>query len=235
MGWNMFNQTKYTTWYYRIINRANLRDATGLPYYERHHIIPKCLGGSNAKNNIAKLTAREHYVCHILLTKMFDSGAYKAKMVFALMRMRNTSRYHKREYLNSKNFSYVKEIISKNMSGKNNPSYGKGLFGKDNPFYGKTHSKEVIEAIRENSRKHSAGSNNPFYGKQHTNETCQRLSQLKSIPIKVLFFDGTVITFSNRLELGKYLGKSVHLGAKLLKPAFKHLWKNYCIQDIETI
>ena len=39
-------------------------------YYEKHHIVPRSMGGSNKKSNLVDLTAREHYVCHRLLTKM---------------------------------------------------------------------------------------------------------------------------------------------------------------------
>ena len=35
-------------------------------YYENHHIIPKCLGGSDKNENRVLLTAREHFVCHKL-------------------------------------------------------------------------------------------------------------------------------------------------------------------------
>ena len=36
-------------------------------YQERHHIIPKCLGGSNEENNLIWLYAQEHYFAHKLL------------------------------------------------------------------------------------------------------------------------------------------------------------------------
>ena len=39
-------------------------------YYEKHHIIPKCLGGSDDKINIIKLTYREHFIAHWLLCKI---------------------------------------------------------------------------------------------------------------------------------------------------------------------
>lgn len=38
-------------------------------YYETHHILPKCLNGSNDKDNLVLLTAKEHYICHKLLNK----------------------------------------------------------------------------------------------------------------------------------------------------------------------
>ena len=63
-----FLQNKYTKWYFNIISKAQNRDTLG--YVEKHHIIPKSLGGNNEQTNLVKLTAREHFVCHWLLTKM---------------------------------------------------------------------------------------------------------------------------------------------------------------------
>jgi len=39
-------------------------------YFEKHHIIPKCMGGSDSPDNIVALTAREHFVAHQLLVKI---------------------------------------------------------------------------------------------------------------------------------------------------------------------
>jgi hypothetical protein len=80
-------------------------------YTEKHHIIPKCLGGSNEKSNLVKLTAREHFVCHLLLTKMLI-GNLKYKMIFALNRMTAFSIKHQR-YIPS---SRLYEMIRKNRS-----------------------------------------------------------------------------------------------------------------------
>ena len=40
-------------------------------YCETHHIIPKSEGGSNDKSNLVNLTAREHYIAHLLLWKIY--------------------------------------------------------------------------------------------------------------------------------------------------------------------
>ena len=40
-------------------------------YTERHHILPKCMGGSNEKHNLVDLTAEEHFLAHQLLVKMY--------------------------------------------------------------------------------------------------------------------------------------------------------------------
>lgn len=42
-------------------------------YCEKHHIIPKSLNGSNDKSNLVNLTAREHYIAHLLLWKHYKS------------------------------------------------------------------------------------------------------------------------------------------------------------------
>ena len=61
----IFLENKYTSWYFSIIRNANSNSGS---YVEKHHIIPRCIGGSDHKENLVSLTAREHFVCHLLLT-----------------------------------------------------------------------------------------------------------------------------------------------------------------------
>ena len=58
--------------YSRLIFRAIGREVLG--YVERHHIVPKCLGGADAADNIVLLTAREHFLAHKLLTRMYPAN-----------------------------------------------------------------------------------------------------------------------------------------------------------------
>lgn len=85
----MFIDNKYTRWYHSIINAARQfpqkRGSRGV-YVERHHILPECLGGPNTADNLVFLTAREHIVCHALLTKMVH-GNVRHKMYHALAMM----------------------------------------------------------------------------------------------------------------------------------------------------
>ena len=53
-----------------IQNILDTRGHFGVPegaYKEKHHIIPKCLGGTNSKDNLVDLYAKEHYIAHKLL------------------------------------------------------------------------------------------------------------------------------------------------------------------------
>ena len=72
----------YKLHYDRLIERAKARLLEG--YCEKHHIVPRCLGGSDDKTNIVSLTPEEHYVAHQLLCKMHP-GNYKLAYAVQLM------------------------------------------------------------------------------------------------------------------------------------------------------
>lgn len=127
----MFNNTKYTKIYCQITNRAKLRALN--EYKERHHIIPKSLGGNNDRDNLVYLTGREHFICHWLLIKMTD-GKNKSKMVYALNGMKRKNKYQERyeTKITSRVYARIRQIIaeqqSETMTGKNKgrPAWNKG-------------------------------------------------------------------------------------------------------------
>ena len=50
--------------YYDYIEYLKNLGKRNLEYSEKHHIIPRCLGGTNDKDNLIELTAREHCLAH---------------------------------------------------------------------------------------------------------------------------------------------------------------------------
>lgn len=117
--------------YLRIYNEIIEKRKDNIPqkiYTEKHHIIPRCLGGSNAKKNLVKLTAREHYICHYLLWKMYKNTPKELSLLYAFMKMHCTNECHKKRYFNSKLYEKAKEIMGKGYSikykGKDNPNFG---------------------------------------------------------------------------------------------------------------
>ena len=104
----MFKQNKYKKWHDNIITNAQSRVLKG--YKERHHILPKSLGGSNNKSNLVELTAREHFLVHLLLCK-FTVGRDRQKMAYGFHAM--TSFKNKGRYTNFN--SKVFESIRKNL------------------------------------------------------------------------------------------------------------------------
>ena len=62
----------YRQHYTNLISRA--RNRVLEIYTESHHIIPRCLGGTDDPLNLVDLTPEEHYVAHQLLVKMYPSN-----------------------------------------------------------------------------------------------------------------------------------------------------------------
>lgn len=108
MSQDVFITNKYYFWYYNIITKA-LKRKNNLVYTEKHHIIPKSLGGSNKKENLVHLTAREHFICHWLLLK-FTENSNKSKMVWAFKCLSMSTKTQKR-YINSLAYSNNKTLI----------------------------------------------------------------------------------------------------------------------------
>lgn len=77
----IFLDNKYTACYLRLMASVKNRIITG--YTEKHHIWPCSLDGPRKTPHLAKLTGREHFIAHHLLTKMTE-GLHKRSMCYAL-------------------------------------------------------------------------------------------------------------------------------------------------------
>lgn len=120
----------YKKIYDNIINNRLQNPIKDEEYGEKHHIIPKCLGGSNKKSNLVKLTAREHFICHALLAEMYEEGSNEwHRMNLAFMMMKRTSKHNNKRYFNSRLYEYKRKnfstAIRKLQSGDKNSQYGK--------------------------------------------------------------------------------------------------------------
>jgi len=106
----MYLQNKYTKWYYSLIQTAQQRPII-VGYTENHHIIPRSLGGNNSKINLVRLTAREHFVCHVLLTKMTTGNDYY-KMSHALHMISNVKNIGEGRHIpNSRAYAYSRKLF----------------------------------------------------------------------------------------------------------------------------
>lgn len=78
-------------------------------YYETHHVLPKALGGTNKKHNLIRLTAREHFICHLLLAKIYGGNMWYAIHMMSIGANNRNSRFYR---VNSNTY----EIVRKQMS-----------------------------------------------------------------------------------------------------------------------
>ena len=114
----------YEKTYNKLIAAARTQQIDG--YYETHHIVPKSEGGSDDKTNLVKLTARQHYIAHLLLAKIYDD----VKMYSALVYMRCGNKFVKRNFkFNSRLYEKMREEfankVSNSRKGKHHYNNGK--------------------------------------------------------------------------------------------------------------
>jgi hypothetical protein len=108
----MFLQNKYSRWYFNIIQRAHLDVNNRLSgYFEKHHIMPKCMGGDGESNNIVQLTPKEHFVCHHLLVYM-TTGKDRCRMSYALLMFTRNNTKHNREKVTARAFQTIRQLIA---------------------------------------------------------------------------------------------------------------------------
>lgn len=104
----------YQRIYNQIVDRAKQekRERSGEVYYENHHIIPKCMGGSNEKKNLVLLTGREHFLVHWMLVRIYPDNN---KLVFAFWGMCNQkNREQEARFIpSSKAYEEAKKIFLK--------------------------------------------------------------------------------------------------------------------------
>jgi hypothetical protein len=168
--------------------RFNKKDPKYI-YYENHHIIPACMNGSDNSFNRILLTAREHYICHKLLTYIYKGNK---KLVDAFWRM--TFNKNKNHIKSARDYAYARELfsltpktketcekISKGNTGKkysNDINKKKGRKGRIVSIEtGKRISNSLIISLKNQSdetKKNRAAAN---IGQKRTQETKNNISK----------------------------------------------------------
>jgi len=160
-------------------------------YFEGHHIIPKSKGGTGNStralnhSNIVLLTAREHFLAHWLLWKIYRDRS----SALAFHKMMSTNNYQTRSK-SSRGYEEARLAFSETNKGN---QYGKGVIkviseeqkknhsklmkgkytGKANPFYGKKHSEKAINKIKQRML------NRPNVTCNHCNKEVDQLNAIR--------------------------------------------------------
>ena len=248
---NLFLSNKYTKWYYDIINNALSREID--TYTEKHHIIPRCLGGKNNKENLVRLTAREHFICHRLLVKMADNKKHQYQLwnAFSCMLYRENGN-QERYTISSREFDNIKKIgasiKSARFSGENNPQYGKKgplshLYGKNQSQEHKNNrlksfmSKDQSRTL-ESRKKQSASTKNVPKKEEHKKNISLGLLGNQNNLDKTIYIwlntqDKSVIKMTRR-EFSKFVGCKEHTAAALIKDQQKCHKYWIVIKEIEN-
>lgn len=146
------------------------RFACGDEYHERHHIIPKCMGGLNDENNLIDLFAKEHFIAHKLLAieNPDNNKLSYAYSCMAFPRGKGQDRYE----LTPEEYEEARHIFSVAASGSGNNNYGK---------HASKETKEKMSKVRKGikfSEEHKRKISEANHRRQHTEETKRRLSDI---------------------------------------------------------
>lgn len=104
---NYLPPVDYQKHYDSLMNRAKTRTLSG--YSEKHHIVPRCMGGSNDKENLVRLTPEEHFVAHKLLVMIHPGNV---KLLWAAVAMTNAT---KKQVRNNKSAGWLRREFSAKM------------------------------------------------------------------------------------------------------------------------
>lgn len=141
---------------------AQLRTLSKDTYTEKHHIIPRSIGGNDSAANLVRLTAREHFICHLLLTKM-TIGLQRRSMAFAAWQMTHIDG-RPRHRPSSHTYEFLKKQLSE--------SY-KGIPKASKHWLGKKHTAHTLQ--KQSLAKQ--GTNNPNFGVSQRPEWNQKKSE----------------------------------------------------------
>jgi len=198
----------YQRIYNEIISNAKLRglDKKCISFYtEKHHIIPRCMKGTNDEYNLVLLSGREHYICHWLLWKSNKENKKLSRAYHAMLSVNN--KHYKAENISSKQYDMIRKDFAECMRqsklgtklseetkmkmrashkgikptwciGK--PAWNKGLKTPDDVCEKLKNNKNALGCVRSNEskeryRKSKLGILNPMFGKEPANKLIKRI------------------------------------------------------------
>lgn len=201
-------------------------------YHERHHIVPKCVGGTNDKDNLIDLFAREHFIAHKLLA---EENPENNKLIYAWACMAFASNGNEQRYeLSPEEYEEARISFSKAIGGENNPmfgrtgeqhpSFGRHIEKEKHPMFGKHHTETSKEKMKNSAKnrwtdecrqevsnrqkeRFSNPENHPCFGKHLSDETKEKISkahQGKTSPNKGVAMSEEQKQKISKSKTGKY-------------------------------
>lgn len=155
-------------------------------YHEKHHIIPRSMGGTDENSNLVELTGREHYLAHWLLARIHGGSQWVAVWFMSSGGCNSAkgARVTAGQY---------------DAARKKYNSWAKSYFSENNPFSGKRHSAESLAKMREN---------NPYVSGQIKGELHHNYG--KKFPESSVFISAFRSWSSDRVSVDFSLCNTIH-------------------------
>lgn len=130
-------KTTYNDYIQDIIEKRG-RFSCGSEYHERHHILPRSIGGSDEDSNLIDLYPKEHFEAHRLLA---EENPENEKLLFAWWIMSTKSSTTNGRYVCTPDeYEEAKIALSKAQSKAKKEMF---IDKENHPMYGKKHSESA--------------------------------------------------------------------------------------------
>lgn len=195
-------ENTYQEFIQNILNTRG-RFGCGEEYHERHHITPRCMGGTNDEENLIDLFAREHFEAHRFLALENPDNKQIIHAWWMMSTTINSDR--RRSFVTAAEYEEAKKVFVQAMSGVNNPMYG-----KPSPKRGTHLSAEQKQHLRNIN----LGERSPKYGIPLSEETKRKISIANR---------GRVITEETRQKLrDSHIGKNIGADSSQARPVAQY-------------
>ena len=186
----------YEKVYNSLINKRRvnvLHKGHGI-YIEKHHIIPRCMNGSNKSDNLINLTPKEHYIAHLLLYKIYENTNYKYNLLKAVLCMSEMKQSVRKIFSKSRIYEKIRiDYYSSSFIKKNGrKGYYEYIKNKTPDEILKIRNKALIsrnkwfKSLTEEERfkifKHCRTT---FTGKKHTESTKEKMRRSSKNTIRI--------------------------------------------------
>lgn len=151
----------------RIVSRARERCLEG--YCERHHVIPKCLGGTDDVDNLVKLTAREHFIIHKILCLLYPHEGGLHWAAFMMAGCSGNAKQDRGYRVGAREYARLRENLK--LSDETKAKISIANKGKQSRLGAK-----LTEETKKKMSDARKGQVSPTKGMKHTQETRDRMS-----------------------------------------------------------
>lgn len=214
--------------YHNFIQQCFQRQLPDTIYTERHHILPRCMGGTNDKNNIIRLTHQEHYEAHKLLALEYPTNE-KLQYAWWNMSVRH-NKYQEEIFVSADDYARARELhahmTSKQFKGtKQSVEHIQKRTEKQRGLH---RTEETRKKLSESLKGKLCGEKNPMYNRPLIGQSLQNMIEHQPHSKKVLCID-TGIEYRSVSAAHKATGcdrKSIDYCCKgIYKQANGYHWK----------
>ena len=175
------HRIKYRNLYLRLIESGkNMTPEELSGYNEKHHILPKCLGGKDDESNLVLLPCRYHVLAHLILLEIYPDHQGIAYAAHCLMvwdktgkRIESIQKHFSSRIISQAKEKAYKSLVGRKLSSETKMKMSLSRSGEKHHAYGKIFSEEYRRKLSEAQ----SGSKNHNYGKKFSDEHRKKLSE----------------------------------------------------------